>query len=139
MRGTSAWTVGARELMAAYVSKHNECTFCINAHAAVSARAYRNGKQVDQTLIDIQSADVPPSLRATLLMLGKLTEEHSITADDVTTVLETGVSPEQIEDALAICFAFNVTNRLADAFGFHVPSASAFEAGAKHLLKRGYA
>jgi len=139
MRGPSAWTVGERELMAAYVSKRNECAFCVNAHAAVSARAYGNREQVDQVLIDIQSADVSLSLRATLLMLGKLTQEHTINAADVTMVLETGVSPEQIEDAFAICFAFNVTNRLADAFGFHVPSEPAFDAGAKYLLKRGYA
>lgn len=139
MRGPSAWTVGDRELMAAYVSKHNECSFCIKAHAAVSAGAYGNRKQVDQILADIENPDISPSLRAMLLLLGKLTHEHTVNADDVTTVLETGVSPEQIEDAFAICFAFNVTNRLADAFGFHVPSEQAFEAGAKYLLKRGYA
>jgi hypothetical protein len=45
-------------------------------------------------------------------------------------VLSAGVSPQQAEDALAVCDAFNTTGRLADAFGF--------EAGAKYLLKRGY-
>ena len=44
----------------------------------------------------------------------------------------------QIEDALAVCFSFNVTGRLADAFGFVVPGPKAFEAGAKYLLARGY-
>jgi len=29
MRGPSEWSVGNRELMAAYVSKMNECSFCI--------------------------------------------------------------------------------------------------------------
>lgn len=139
MRGPSAWTVGDRELMAAYVSKQNECTFCIKAHSAVSAGAYRNREQVDRALADICKADLSPALRAMLIMLGKLTREHEINADDISRVLETGVSAEQIEDALSVCFAFNVTNRLADAFGFHVPSEQAFESGAKYLLKRGYA
>ncbi len=32
MRGPSAWSVGDRELMAAFVSKANECEYCIKAH-----------------------------------------------------------------------------------------------------------
>ena len=31
MRGPSAWPVAERELMAAYVSKVNDCPFCIGA------------------------------------------------------------------------------------------------------------
>jgi hypothetical protein len=54
------------------------------------------------------------------------------------TVLSSGVSREQIEDALAVCFAFNITARLANAFGFALPSREAFDAGAKYLLARGY-
>jgi len=53
-------------------------------------------------------------------------------------VLSAGVSRQQVEDALAIFAAFNTTDRLADAFGFELPSPEGFEAGAKHLLKRGY-
>lgn len=47
-------------------------------------------------------------------------------------------SPHQIEDALAVCFSFNVVGRLADAFGFAVPGPEAFDAGAKCLFTRGY-
>jgi len=53
-------------------------------------------------------------------------------------VLSAGVSRQQVEDALAVCAAFNTTDRLADAFGFELLSAEGFEAGAKYLLKRGY-
>jgi hypothetical protein len=53
-------------------------------------------------------------------------------------VLAAGVSREQIEDALAVCYAFNTTNRLADAFGFAIPGPNGFASGAKYLLKRGY-
>jgi len=53
-------------------------------------------------------------------------------------VLAAGVSPEQIEDALAVSFAFNTTDRLANAFDFDLLSAEGYEAGAKYLLKRGY-
>ena len=139
MRGAYSWSVGDRELVAGYISKLNECAFCIKAHSAVSAGAYGDRAKVDQVLSDITKAPVSAQLLATLTMLAKLTRENTISAEDVRTVLATGVTTEQVEDALAVCFAFNVTNRLADAFGFYVPSDDAFEAGAKYLLKRGYA
>ena len=139
MRGPSQWSVADRELMAAYVSRLNECAFCIKAHTATAAGAYHDAEKVYHVLSDIENAPITPALKATLLMIGKLTREHTVNPDDMRAVLAAGVSPQQIEDALAVSFAFNITNRLADAFGFDVPSDDAFEAGAKYLLKRGYA
>ncbi len=71
-------------------------------------------------------------------LLGKLTREHAVDAADMRAVLAAGVSRQQIADALAVCFAFNVIDRLADAFGFFVMSPEGFEAGAKYLHARGY-
>ena len=102
MRGRSTWSVGDRELMAAYVSKVNDSPFCIGAHTATATRAYQDPERV-------------------------------------AAVLAAGVSGQQIEDALAVGFAFNTTDRLANAFGFDLLSQEGFEAGAKYLLKRGYA
>jgi AhpD family alkylhydroperoxidase len=138
MRGPSAWSVGDRELMAAFVAKTNQSEFCIKAHGAVARLAYPDGKAVSAVLSDLDIAMVEEPLRATLLMLGKLTREHTVSADDMRAVLAAGVSPRQIEDALAVCFSFNVIGRLADAFGFFVPGPEAFESGAKYLLARGY-
>jgi AhpD family alkylhydroperoxidase len=138
MRGASAWSVGDRELMAAFVAKTNQSEFCTKAHAAVAQRAYGEGTTVSRWLSDPDSAAVPEPLRATLLMLGKLTREHTVNADDMRAVLAAGASRQQIEDALAVCFSFNVIGRLADAFGFLVPAPEAFDSGAKYLLARGY-
>lgn len=138
MRGPSTWSIGDRELMAAFVAKTNECEFCIKAHSAVAQRAYGNGKTVSALLSDLDTAAIEEPLRATLRMMGKLTREHAVDMDDMRTVLAAGASPQQIEDALSICFSFNVIGRLADAFGFVVPGPEAFEAGAKYLLARGY-
>lgn len=139
MRGPSSWSVGDRELMAAYISRINECTFCVKAHSAVASSAYRDSDGIEKALADAKTAPIGPPLRATLEMLGKLTRGHGIHAEDIQAAIHSGVSVQQIEEALAVCFAFNLTNRLADAFGFFVPSNDAFEAGAKYLLKRGYA
>jgi uncharacterized peroxidase-related enzyme len=137
MRGPSAWSVADRELMAAYVSEVNESAFCVGAHTATARRAYQDGTKVQAVLADLESAPVEEPLRATLRMLGTLTAEGKLSAEDMREVLSAGVSRQQVEDALVVCVAFDTTNRLADAFGFEVLSPEGFEAGAKYLLKRG--
>ncbi len=89
-------------------------------------------------LADIEAAPIGEPLRATLRLLRKLTREHAVTADDMKTAMAAGVTREQLKDALAVAFCFNVIDRLADTFEFHVPDAAAFAAGARMLLKRGY-
>jgi uncharacterized peroxidase-related enzyme len=138
MRGPSAWSIGDRELMAAFVSTVNECRFCVAAHSATSSLWYGDHDKVAATLANLETAPIDEPLRATLRMVGKLTREHSIDPDDIRAVLAEGVSRQQIEDALAVCLAFNITDRLADAFDFTVASPAAMNAGARHLLTRGY-
>jgi AhpD family alkylhydroperoxidase len=138
MRGPSSWSVGDRELMAAFVAKTNQCEFCIKAHSAVADLAYRGEKNVAELLCDPANSGLVEPLRATLRMLGKLTKENLVDAEDMRAVLAAGASPQQIEDALAICFSFNVMGRLADSFDFYAPSPDAFSAGAKYLLAHGY-
>ena len=138
MRGPSAWSVADRELMAAYVSQANDSAFCVAAHSATARQAYQNRAKVAAVLADLDSAPVDDGLRATLRMLGQLTREGQVGAGDMRRVRAAGVSRQQIEDALAVCAAFNTTNRLADAFSFEVLSPEAFDSGARYLLKRGY-
>jgi uncharacterized peroxidase-related enzyme len=138
MRGPSAWSVGDRELMAAVVARTNECDWCTTAHSAVAARAYSDRDRVAAVLADLDAAPIGEPLRATLRLLRKLTREHTVSADDMRAVLAAGVSPAEVEDALAVSFAFNVTARLAEAFGFAMATPAAFDSGAKYLLARGY-
>ena len=139
MRGPSTWSIADRELMAAFVAKTIQCEFCTKAHLAVAQEAYhRDGKRISDLLSDLDTAAIEEPLRATLLMLGKLARERAVDAEDMRAVVAAGASHRQIEDALAVCFSFNVIGRLADAFGFSVPGPKAFEVGAKYLLARGY-
>jgi hypothetical protein len=48
----------------------------------------------------------------------------------------TGVSGEALLDAIYICAAFNLIDRVADALGFEIPES--FARGAASQLKRGY-
>lgn len=138
MRGPSEWTVAERELMAAFISTVNGSAFCVGAHTATATLAYQDTAKVRAVLEDLESAPIDDKLRTTLRMLGTLTREGTVTAEDMRQVLAAGVSHQQVRDALAVCAAFNTTNRLADAFGFEQLSPAGFEAGAAYLIKRGY-
>jgi alkylhydroperoxidase family enzyme len=95
--------------------------------------------KVEAVLSDLATAPIGEPLRATLAFLGKVTREHDkVTAADVRPLLALGVTRSQIEDALNVCWAFNTIDRLADTFEFEVGPQSAFDAGAKMLLTRGY-
>ncbi len=100
--------------------------------------AWDNDAKVQAVLTDVNTAPIDDKLRATLRMLGKLTKEHAVSADDMRALLALGVTKSQIEDALAVGFAFNVIDRLADTFEFYVGPRAHFDAGAKMLLSRGY-
>jgi hypothetical protein len=94
---------------------------------------------VDQVLGDIGSAPIAEPLSATLRFLEKVTRDHgAVTPDDAGALLSLGLTRQHVEDALAVCFAFNVITRLADTFEFEVGSQASFDAGATHLLTRGY-
>lgn len=94
---------------------------------------------VSAVLTDLSTAPIAAALRATLELLGKVTRQHdAVSADDMRAVLAAGVTRAQIEDALNVCFAFNVITRLADTFEFEVGPPSSFDAGARMLLGRGY-
>jgi alkylhydroperoxidase family enzyme len=94
---------------------------------------------VDAALADPATAPISEQLRATLAFLAKVTRQHeSVSADDIRPLLALGVTRAQIADALDVAFAFNVITRLADTFQFEVGSRASFDAGAKHLLSRGY-
>jgi len=138
MRGPSEWSVGDRELMAAFVAQAVESPFCIAAHSATSTLWFDDAAKVTATLADLDTAPIEEPLRATLRMLGKVAAEQAIDADDMRAVLDVGVTPAQIEDALAVGLAFGITARLANAFDFDLATPAAMNAGAKHLLRRGY-
>jgi hypothetical protein len=91
---------------------------------------------VRAVLDDVDAAPIDDKLRATLNLLRTLTKQHAVTSEDIRPVLALGVTKPQLADAFAVCFAFNVLDRLADTFDWFVPDS--FEAGATFLLRRGY-
>jgi hypothetical protein len=139
MRGESAWTVGERELMAAMTAKWNACPFCVGAHSAIAAQVL--GKPLVQTALDdVGQAELPTKLRSTLTFLESLTRRpDTMTAADAQAVLQAEVTPEALEDAIAVTVLFNITGRCADALGYEMLEDRDFDRAAKRMLVQGYA
>lgn len=138
MHGESAWSVADRELMAAFIARANGSEYCTRARTARASRACGDPAKVAAALSDLDAAPIAEPLRATLRMLGKLTRDGIVSTDDMRRLLAVGVSRTQIIDALAVSFAFNTIDRLADGLGFDIPGPAASKSGARFLLARGY-
>jgi alkylhydroperoxidase family enzyme len=89
---------------------------------------------------DWRTAPVDAPLRATLGFLEKLTlRPDTLTEADAQAVLEDGVSRDALVDAIHVAALFNMIARLADSFGWHVPSDAELMARAEFRFGASYA
>ena len=90
-------------------------------------------------LADWRTAPLDPKLRATLGFLEKLTlTPADVHSADLAPLHAAGVSDDGIEDAIHACVLFNIYDRLADSFSFHLPGPDGYAASGRNLMKRGY-
>jgi uncharacterized peroxidase-related enzyme len=139
LRGPSRFSVGERELIAAYVSGLNECDFCHAIHSQTAA-AFGIDAQIFQALLaDPGSAPIDARLRPVLSFVHKLTLSPSrMTPADAEAVFAAGWDDHALHDAVAICGLFNLMNRLVDGLGIEADAAYA-QSIAQHLVVGGYA
>ncbi|MGH2583456.1 MAG: carboxymuconolactone decarboxylase family protein [Dehalococcoidia bacterium] len=137
MRGRSEWTVGERELFAAFVSRRNACTFCTGIHSHVSTLA--SGRELTAADLDNwSSAAFSEPVTATLALLATLMGSQALTAEDVASTRHAGVSDQALSEALHVAFLFNVINRLADVFGAGYEGDAGRRRTAAALYREGY-
>ena len=141
LRGGNSLSRGERELIAAYVSRLNECVYCTNSHSATAAAQLAGGTaQVEQTLADLGTAPVSDKLRALLGIAGLVqVSGRMVTADAIANARAAGASDVEIHDTVLIAAAFCMFNRYVDGLGAPVPDdPAAYVAGAEMLVKHGY-
>ena len=138
MRGESNWSVGERELIAAMVAKWNRCPFCIEAHGSIASLELGD-PLVKSALEDFQQADISSELQTTLVFLKKLVQSpDDLSIEDAQVVLNSQVSPQDLEDAIAVAALFSITVRCANAFNFELLDSKDSDRAAKRMLKQGY-
>lgn len=140
MRGDSPFSVAERELLFAYVSSMNSCSFCFESHKPVAA-AFGIDEEVFEELIhDINSASVSAVLKPVLHFVRKLAlTPHKMVDADATAIYAAGWNEQAFVDAVSICAIASYYNRFVDGVGVDVSSEHARRTGASLLPTIGYA
>ena len=139
MRGKSAFTKAEREMMAAYVSGLNACSFCHGSHKAVAEQFGIKPQVIEKLVEDVSSAPINEALKPVFLYLQKLTLTPSkLTGSDVEKVKLAGWSEEALHEAILVGCLFNFYNRLLDGHGIK-GNKEIYQFGGQHLAKNGYA
>jgi uncharacterized peroxidase-related enzyme len=141
LRGPHTLSAGERELIAAYVSGLNECTFCSTSHGAFAAAQLDAGMPlVDQVRCDLESAPVSAKLRALLHIAGAVQQDgRKVTADLVAAARAEGATDLEIHDTVLIAAAFCMYNRYVDGLGTLAPDdPDAYHRSARRIVEFGY-
>ncbi|MGW1059041.1 carboxymuconolactone decarboxylase family protein [Micromonospora rubida] len=134
-------TAGERELIAAYVSGLNDCTFCCSSHSAFAAAQLDGGMPlVRQVRADLDAAEVSPKLRGLLRIAGAVQESgQKVSAELVDAARAEGATDLEIHDAVLIAGAFCMFNRYVDGLGTRLPEDPvAYEETAQRIKVGGY-
>jgi uncharacterized peroxidase-related enzyme len=124
LRGESTLSPAERELIAAYVSYRNNCTFCYSSHAAAARCLYEDDALiVDEVLRDMQQAPVSNKLKALLNIAGKVqilgTE---VKQADIDAAKNLGATDRELHDTVLIAASFSMFNRYVDGLASLTPT-----------------
>ncbi len=125
LRSDSPLGPAERELIAAYVSSRNACTFCTCSHAAAARFLYGDAQEtVDMALGDCRNAPISDKLKALLDIAGKVqTDARTVSAGDVALARQHGATDRDIHDTVLIAAAFCMFNRYVDGLATITPAA----------------
>ena len=118
LRSEGQLSIGERELIAAYVSGLNACTFCYGSHRVYSEIFGIERGVVDACLKDIDTAPVRERLKPILKYVQKLTKlPAKLTQADADAVFAAGWREEALFEAVQVCAAFSMMNRIVEGTG----------------------
>lgn len=141
LRGDSTLERGERELIAAYVSRLNECDFCAWSHGAFAAHQLEGGNDVvAATHADAETAPVSDKMKALLGVAAKVQQSgSSVSAEDIERARAEGATDREIHDTVLIAAAFCMFNRYVDGLGAITPrDPAAYDAMAEVIVAAGY-
>ena len=140
LRGESPFTVAQRELIAAYVSALNACTYCHGVHSATAAAFGLPDDLASALLADVRSAAVEEPMKPVLELVRTLTLTPTrVSEAEVAAVYEAGWDEQAVHDAVSVCALFNLMNRLVEGLGI-TAGADYFATASRRLAgEAGYA
>lgn len=140
LRGPSPLTIAERELMAAYVSKKNNCTFCFESHAAAARCLYGHAAFiVNEVVDDLVSASISRKFKTLLLIAGKVQESGTAVKQvDIDAAKNEGASDKEIHDTVLIAAVFSMFNRYVDGLATFTPTDPATYKEMGNRMVKGY-
>lgn len=142
LRGPSPLTDGERELIGAYVSSLNDCSYCSQMHTAVTAHLLgRDRDAVCAVFDDVDAAPISPKMRALLRIAGAVHRSgNDVAPEDIAAAREAGATDEDIHDAVLVAAAFCMINRYVDGLATIAPADEAlYDQRGQVLAQEGYA
>jgi uncharacterized peroxidase-related enzyme len=141
LRGESTLSRGERELIAAYVSNLNECTFCQTSHSWFAAKQLEGGMEVvERVKQDPGAAPVSDKLRALLRIAAKVQgDARTVTSEDVEAARQEGATDVEIHDTVLIAAAFCMYNRYVDGLATWSPTdPEIYDEMSDRIVRQGY-
>jgi len=127
-----------RELIAAYVSGVNSCTYCFNTHKATAEAFGVDENLLAEMLDDLDCSAIEEKLKPVLRYVRKLTETPSrMVQADADAIFDAGWNEDSFHFATMICGLFNFMNRLMDGYGVKNTAEFRIDRG-RALAKTGY-
>jgi uncharacterized peroxidase-related enzyme len=107
-----------RELIAAYVSGLNACSFCYRGHKAIAEMFGVEEGLIDKLVEDLENVEIDDKIKAALRYSKKVTENASkLVAGDADALYAAGWDEKALMNIVEICALFAMYNRLADGTG----------------------
>lgn len=143
LRGDSTLSEAERELIAAFVSHRNQCTFCYSSHAAAARYLFKEEAEVvDLVLEDFENAPISEKLKSLLQIAACVQKDaRTVTESLVAEARTNGAVDRDIHDTVLIAATFCLFNRYVDGLATTTPLENAYDIWAamgERLGQHGY-
>jgi uncharacterized peroxidase-related enzyme len=136
--GECAFSAKQRELIAAFSSGVNSCTYCYESHRAAAEAFGIDQQLLGAALADIDSSHVNENMKPVLHYVRKLTLFPTrMTQADADAIFNAGWKERDFHFTVMICSVFNLYNRIIEGYGVKNTSTYRLKSGAA-LAAEGY-
>ena len=136
--GDCAFTHEERELIGAYASGLNNCTYCYNTHKATAEAFGVAEGLLDDMVNDLETAGVDEKMKPVLEYVRKLTKTPSkMVQADADAIFDAGWDEHCFHYTIMISSMFNMMNRIMDGYGVKNTAEFRLSRG-RMLVETGY-
>lgn len=120
-------TRAEREIIAAYVSYLNQCSFCCSCHTAIAVELLDGRDDILQAVKqDFTKAQISDKLKALLIIAAKVQKDaRTVSEQDIIEAHKHGATDLEIHDTVLISALFCLYNKYVDGLGAWTPEDQA--------------